>query len=108
MRREEPFFGDQELVLVYIAKKLREAKQVESLFDDKDVDYLVEPDRYRGGVLFVRELLELSSTSARHRPKRHGVRWEQPALSPTNRWSNPKADPGRRSSPGTWCSTVGM
>lgn len=57
MRREEPFFGDQELVLVYIAKKLREAKQVESLFDDKDVDYLVEPDRYRGGVLFVRELI---------------------------------------------------
>ncbi|MBI5282511.1 MAG: hypothetical protein HY858_12580 [Candidatus Solibacter usitatus] len=57
MRQQEPFFGDQELVLVYIAKKLREAKQVESLFDGGEVDYLVEPDRYRGGVLFVRELI---------------------------------------------------
>lgn len=57
MRREEDFFPDQELVLVYIAKRLREAKKVEDLFDAHSLDYLVEPDRYRGGVLFVRELI---------------------------------------------------
>ncbi len=57
MRREEDFFPDQELVLVYIAKRLREAKSIEELFDQAGLDYLVEPDRYRGGVLFVRELI---------------------------------------------------
>lgn len=57
MRREEDFFPDQDLVLVYIAKRLREAKKVEDLFDTHSLDYLVEPDRYRGGVLFVRELI---------------------------------------------------
>lgn len=57
MRREESFFPDQELVLVYIAKRLSEAKRIEDLFDTHSLDYLVEPDRYRGGVLFVRELV---------------------------------------------------
>jgi hypothetical protein len=57
MRQEEAFFGDQELVLVYIAKRLREAKELEDAFDAAGLDYLVEPDRYRGGVLFVRELI---------------------------------------------------
>ena len=57
MRREEAHFGEQELVLVYIAKRLNEAKKVEKLLDEANLDYLVEPDRYRGGVLFVRELI---------------------------------------------------
>jgi hypothetical protein len=57
MRRDDEFFSGQELVLVYIAKKLREAKKVEELLDNVGLDYLVEPDRYRGGVLFVRELM---------------------------------------------------
>jgi len=58
MRREDEFFDDdQQLVLVYIAKKLREAKKIEELFDQGGLDYLVEPDNYRGGVLFVRELI---------------------------------------------------
>lgn len=57
MRQEEVFFGEQELVLIYIAKRLREAKKIEGMFDAANLDYLVEPDRYRGGVLFVRELI---------------------------------------------------
>lgn len=57
MRQDDAYFGDQELVLVYIAKRLREAKDIENLFDQSAVDYLVEPDTYRGGVLFVRELI---------------------------------------------------
>ena len=57
MRRDDEFFSGQELVLVYIAKKLREAKKLEELLENEGLDYLVEPDRYRGGVLFVRELM---------------------------------------------------
>ncbi|WP_394766626.1 hypothetical protein [uncultured Paludibaculum sp.] len=30
---------------------------MEELLDKGDLDYLVEPDRYRGGVLFIRELI---------------------------------------------------
>ncbi len=57
MRRDDAYFEDEELVLVYIAKRLREAKKIEDMFDQGGLDYLVEPDRYRGGVLFVRELI---------------------------------------------------
>ncbi len=57
MRQEEAFFGEQELVLIYIAKRLREAKKIEDMFDAAGLEYLVEPDSYRGGVLFVRELI---------------------------------------------------
>jgi hypothetical protein len=53
MRRDEAFFGEQELVLLYIAKRLKEAKALESVLDQAELDYLVEPDTYRGGVLFV-------------------------------------------------------
>jgi hypothetical protein len=56
MRQNEEFFGPEELVLVYIAKKLREARAVEAALDAAGADYLVEADSYRGGVLFVREL----------------------------------------------------
>ncbi len=52
MRREPDFFGDRELSLVYIAKKLKEALKLESELTEAGVDYLVEPDRYTGGVLF--------------------------------------------------------
>lgn len=53
MRREPEFFGeDVELVLVYIAKKLKEALAIETLFTESGLDYLVEPDTYSGGVIF--------------------------------------------------------
>lgn len=57
MRQESAFFGEQELVLLYIAKRLGEARRVEAVLDGAGIDYMVEPDRYRGGVLFVRELI---------------------------------------------------
>lgn len=57
MRQSEESFGqEEELVLVYIARRLREARAVEQAFDSAGLDYLVEADTYRGGVLFVREL----------------------------------------------------
>ncbi|HWZ31893.1 MAG TPA: hypothetical protein VNX18_11190 [Bryobacteraceae bacterium] len=52
MRREPDFFGEQELALVYVAKKLKEALRLEGLLTDAGIDYLVEPDKYSGGVIF--------------------------------------------------------
>jgi hypothetical protein len=52
MRREADFFGDREMDLVYIAKKLREALRLESAFTESGVDYAVETDVYSGGVIF--------------------------------------------------------
>jgi hypothetical protein len=52
LRREPDFFGEQELILVYVAKKLKEALRLEKLFTDAGLDYLVEPDKYSGGVIF--------------------------------------------------------
>lgn len=55
MRREPEHFGDLELCLVYIAKKLKEALALEELLTRAEFDYLVEPDSYRGGVIFQTE-----------------------------------------------------
>jgi hypothetical protein len=53
MRQQPDFFpDDQELVLVYIAKKLKEALAIEALFTEAGLDYLVEPDTYSGGIIF--------------------------------------------------------
>jgi hypothetical protein len=52
LRQEPEFFGDQELDLVYVAKKLKEALGLEKLLTDAGLDYLVEPDKYSGGVIF--------------------------------------------------------
>jgi hypothetical protein len=52
MRQEADFFGDREMDLVYIAKKLQEALRLESAFTEAGVDYAVEPDKYSGGVIF--------------------------------------------------------
>ena len=38
--------------LVYIAKKLREALRLESIFTESGVEYAVETDKYSGGVIF--------------------------------------------------------
>jgi hypothetical protein len=52
MRREAEFFGEREMDLVYIAKKLNEALRLESALTDSGVDYAVETDKYAGGVIF--------------------------------------------------------
>ena len=55
MRREPDHFGDQDLSLIYIAKKIKEALSVETLLTDAGLDYLVEPDKYMGGIIFQNE-----------------------------------------------------
>jgi hypothetical protein len=60
VRQEPDFFegqaaAGQELALVYVAKKLKEALRLEEVLTGAGFDYLVEPDNYRGGVIFVSE-----------------------------------------------------
>ena len=45
----------EELSLVYVAKTLKEALRLEEVLTGAGFDYLVEPDTYRGGVVFVSE-----------------------------------------------------
>jgi hypothetical protein len=52
MRRGSEFFGDQELVLIYVAKRLKEALKLEDRLTGAGMEYLVEPDRYSGGIIF--------------------------------------------------------
>jgi hypothetical protein len=55
VKRDAEFFGDQEMDLVYIAKKLKEALQLEKVLTAAGIDYAVEADQYIGGFLFKRE-----------------------------------------------------
>ena len=52
MQRAVEHFGDQELALIYIAKRLTEALRLESVLTEAGLDYLVEPDKYMGGTIF--------------------------------------------------------
>lgn len=83
MRREPSFFGDQEMDLIYIAKKLKEALRLESALTESGVEYAVEPDKYSGGVLFRSErvgaffyVLPQASEQAREVMRQHGFRYQ--------------------------------
>ena len=52
MRQDPGFFGERELNLIYIAKRLRDALRLESVLTEAGVDYAVETDSYVGGLLF--------------------------------------------------------
>jgi hypothetical protein len=52
MRQEPDFFGEQELDLLFIAKKLRHALALEEALTQAGIDYAVEIDEYQGGVIF--------------------------------------------------------
>lgn len=52
MKRDASHFSDRDVVLVYIAKRLSEALQVEEAFTHGGLDYCVEADQYHGGFLF--------------------------------------------------------
>ena len=55
MLREPDYFGDRDLELVYVAKKLKEALRLEEFLTAAGIDYLVEPDKYSGGIIFQTE-----------------------------------------------------
>ena len=52
MKQEAAFFDGKEPVLIYIAKRLRDALKLEALLTDAGVDFGVEADEYRGGIVF--------------------------------------------------------
>ncbi len=52
MLQSAEFFGDQDLELIYVAKKLKEALALEEALTQAGVDYLVEADKYSGGIIF--------------------------------------------------------
>lgn len=52
MRREPEFFGEQELDLLFIGKKLKHALALEEKLTAAGLDYAVEVDTYTGGVIF--------------------------------------------------------
>lgn len=52
MRRDGEFFGDTELTLVYVGRRLRDALRVEELLTAAGFDYVVETDLYTSGIIF--------------------------------------------------------
>ncbi len=52
MRREADFFGEQELVLVFMARRLRVALALEKVLDAGGLDYAVVTGTYEGGLFF--------------------------------------------------------
>ena len=55
MQRGPEHFGEQELALIYISKRLTEALRLENVLTEAGLDYLVEPDKYSGGIIFQSE-----------------------------------------------------
>jgi hypothetical protein len=52
MKQDASFFEKRNPVLVYIAKRLRDALRLEGIFTEAGLDFGVEADEYRGGVVF--------------------------------------------------------
>jgi hypothetical protein len=52
MKQDASFFDGKDPVLIYIAKKLQEALSLETALTEGGIDYGVEADEYRGGVIF--------------------------------------------------------
>jgi hypothetical protein len=52
VKQEASFFEGKEPILVYIAKRLKDALRLESVLDEAGVDFGVEADEYRAGVIF--------------------------------------------------------
>jgi len=52
VRQDGEFFEDRELDLIYIGKRLSDAKALEELLTEAGWEYYVEADEYRGGFLF--------------------------------------------------------
>jgi hypothetical protein len=56
MRRESEHFGDIELDLLYMARRLKEALRLEEILTAAGVDYLIETGTYTAGFLMKRDL----------------------------------------------------
>jgi hypothetical protein len=52
VKQDASFFEGKEAILVYIAKRLKDALRLEELLAAYDIDFGVEADEYRAGVVF--------------------------------------------------------
>jgi hypothetical protein len=52
VRQDAAYFENKDPVLIYIGKKLKDSIRLEEIFLAANVDYGVEADEYRGGVIF--------------------------------------------------------
>jgi hypothetical protein len=89
VRKEPDYFGERDLALIYIAKKLKEALALESVLTEAGIDYLVEPDSYAGGLIFRTERVGAffyvapeGEETARRVLTEHGYRPQEPLGSP--------------------------
>lgn len=55
MKQDAGFFESREAILIYVARRLRDALRLESLLGAAGIDYGVEADFYTGGVIFRRQ-----------------------------------------------------
>ena len=54
MRKEPEDFGEADLRLIHVARKLKDALRLESVLSDAGLDYVVEADEYSAGTIFRR------------------------------------------------------
>ena len=52
MKQDAAFFEGKEAVLIYIAKRLSDALRLEGILAASGLDFGVEADEYRGGIIF--------------------------------------------------------
>lgn len=52
MKRGADYFEGVEPVLIFVARRLADAIQLEGVLDAAGIDYGVEPDEYLGGIIF--------------------------------------------------------
>jgi len=91
MKQDASFFDGSEPVLIYIAKRLRDALKLESLLTEAGVDYGVETDEYRGGIIFSTTrtgaffyVLPGAEEAARNVMRRGGFKSQVAAQAPAN------------------------
>jgi hypothetical protein len=56
MRRDSEHFGNLELDLLYMARRLKDALKLEEILTTAGVDYLIETGTYTAGFLMKRDL----------------------------------------------------
>ena len=85
MKRDASYFEQRQPELIYIARRLNDALRLESIFTAAGLDYGVEADKYRGGIIFQTERVGAffyvlpEALEAAHRIMReHGYRPREP------------------------------
>jgi len=81
VKQDASFFEGREAILIYIAKRLKDALRLESVLTGAGLDYGVEADHYRGGIIFRGErvgaffyVLDETVEAAHRVMRQHGYR----------------------------------